>query len=82
MLREFPRLVEKVDARIAAMERDLAALDAPSDAQVMRDALVEFAAVWGAIDGGERAQALALVLDEVVVDGATGDAELRFRGAR
>jgi hypothetical protein len=38
--------------------------------------------MWASLDLAERAQLLALVLDEVVVDGPTGNAELRFRGAR
>lgn len=33
------------------------------------------------LDRAGRARVLALVLDEVVVDGATGEAELLFRGA-
>ncbi len=79
-VRELDGLVAEADERIAKAEQDLAALDAPSDAQAMRDALVEFDAVWGVLDGDERAQLLGIVLDAVVVDGATGEAELRLRG--
>ena len=79
-VRELDGLVAEAGARVAAAERDLAALDAQSDTEALRAALSEFEGVWGALDPDERARVLALVLDEVVVDGATGEAELRFRG--
>ncbi len=72
--RHFPAL--------GVAEPDLAALKRASDAEALRTALTEFDGVWGALDRDEQARVLALVLDEVVVDGATGEAELRFRGAR
>ncbi len=81
-LRELDGFVAEAADRISKAELDLAALDAPSDAQELRDALVEFDQVWSELDGDERAVVLALVLDEVTVNGATGEAELRFRGAR
>jgi hypothetical protein len=34
------------------------------------------------VDQAERAHVLGLLLDEVTVDGATGEAELRFRSTR
>jgi hypothetical protein len=74
-------LVADADARIACIERDLAALEGNSDVETLKAALEEFDGVWGTLDLAERARVLALVLDEVVVDGATGDAELRFRGS-
>jgi hypothetical protein len=67
--------------RFAGLERDLTALQGQSDVEALKAALEEFDGVWGSLDLSERARLLALVLDEVVVDGATGDAELRFRGA-
>jgi len=73
------RLAE-VDARIAAAERDLAALDGPSDAQAKRDALVEFDALWNSRDGHGRARVRALVLEGVVADGTMGETKLRLRG--
>jgi site-specific DNA recombinase len=79
---ELDGLVAAADARIAALERDLVALQGTSDVEALKAALLEFDGVWGALDLAERARVLALVLDEVVVDGTTGDAELRFRGAR
>jgi len=36
--------------------------------------------VWGALAGASRARVRALVLDDIVVDGATGEADMRFRG--
>ena len=36
--------------------------------------------MWASLAPDEQARVPALVLDEVVVDGATGKAELRFRG--
>lgn len=53
-------LVAQAEARIAAMERDLAALDAPSDARALRDSLVEFDSIWNELDADERARALSL----------------------
>jgi site-specific DNA recombinase len=81
-VRELDELILEADGRIAALERDLAALDGSSDLDGLRAALAEFDDLWGQFDQAERAQLLSLVLDEVVVDGPTGDAELRFRGAR
>jgi len=81
-VRELDGFVAEADARIAAAERDLAALAGASDAEGLCAALEEFDSLWGEMDQAERAQALALVLVEVVVDGATGEAKLRFRGAR
>ena len=81
-VRELDALVAEAEARVAMAERDLAALDVPSDAEGLRAALAEFGAVWGSLDRDEQARVLALVLDEVVVDGTTGEAELRFRGGR
>jgi hypothetical protein len=78
---ELDGLVAEADQRIAGLERDLAALAGASDIEALKAALEEFDSVWGALDQAERARVLALVLDEVVVDGATGAAELRFRGS-
>jgi hypothetical protein len=75
-------LAAQADARIAALERDLAGLESASDVECLRQALSEFGGLWAALDQAERARVLALVLSEVTVDGATGDAEPRFRGAR
>jgi site-specific DNA recombinase len=72
-------LVAEADARIAALSQDLAALAAPSDVEGLRAALLEFEGVWDELDKTERARALALVLDEVVVDAKSGEAELRLR---
>lgn len=80
-VRELDGFVTEADARIRGMERDLEALNGPSDAEALREALVEFDVVWASLEGSERARVLTLVLDEVVVDGATGEAELRFRGS-
>jgi hypothetical protein len=77
---ELDELVAEADARIAAAERELAALDAQSDAQALRDALVEFDQLWGVLDSDERARVLGLVLSEVIVNGETGEAEIRLRG--
>jgi len=77
---ELDGYVSVAEQRISKAELDLAALDAPSDAQAMRDALLEFDGVWNELDGDERASVLSLVLDEVTVNGATGEAELRLRG--
>jgi site-specific DNA recombinase len=74
--------VAEADERIAGLERDLAALDGQSDVEALKAALLEFDGLWGVFDQDERAKVLALVLSEVVVDGATGAAELRFKGAR
>ncbi len=79
-MRELDGLVAEADTRIPAGERSLTALAGPSDAEAIREALVEFDSIWTALDGAERARVLALVLDEVIVDGATGEAELRLRG--
>ena len=79
---ELDELVAEADARIAGLERDLAALAGTSDIEALKAALEEFDSLWGALDQPERARVLPLVLDVVVVDGATGDAELRFRGSR
>lgn len=79
---ELDELVAEGDSRIAGLERDLAALAGRSDVEPLKAALDEFDDVWGQLEQAERARILGLVLDEVVVDGATGDAELRFRGAR
>jgi len=58
-----------------------AALNGLSDWEApCSEELVEFDGVRNAFDGGERARVLALVLDEVTVDGTTGEAELRLRG--
>jgi site-specific DNA recombinase len=78
---ELDALVAEADARVAGLERDLAALEGQADIEALRAALEEFDGVWTALDQGERARILALVLDEVVVDGRSGEAELRFRGA-
>ena len=82
MARELDGLDADVDARVTAAERDLVALEGASDAEALQAALAEFVGVWGALDRDEWARMLALVLGEIVVDGATGQAELRFRGAR
>ena len=78
---ELDGIVALADARIAGLERDLAALAGTSDVEALKAALAEFDGVWGTLDLAERARVLALVLDEVVVDGTTGAAELRFRGS-
>ena len=78
---ELDSLVAEADARIAGLERDLLALQGISDIKALKAALEEFDSLWGAMDQPERARMLSLILDEVVVDGATGDAELRFRGS-
>jgi site-specific DNA recombinase len=78
---ELDELVAEADGRIAGLERDLAALAGTSDIEALKGALEEFDSVWSALDLTERARVLALVLDEVVVDGATGAAELRFLGS-
>ena len=52
------------------------------DAEGLRAALAEFDGVWEALKHDEHARVLALVLDVIIMDGATGQAELRFRGAR
>jgi site-specific DNA recombinase len=77
---ELDDLVTEADARIAALSQDLAALSAPSDVEGMRTALIEFGGVWDELSQAERSRILALVLDEVVVDSVTGEAELRLRG--
>lgn len=69
-------------ARIAGLERDLAALDGATDVEGLRAALGEFDAVRGALDPEEKARILTLVLETVTVDGADGVAELKFRGTR
>ena len=79
---ELDELVAEANGRIAGLERDLAALAGTSDVEALRAALEVFDGMWGALDQAERARVLALLLDEVVVDGASGNAELRFRGAR
>ncbi|MEZ6018414.1 MAG: hypothetical protein R3F49_25185, partial [Planctomycetota bacterium] len=79
-VRELDELVAEADARVAALERDVRALEGNADAEGLRTALAEFDGVWGALGGEEQARVLALVLDQVVVDGAAGDAEIRFRG--
>jgi hypothetical protein len=79
-VRELDALVASADARIAKAERDVAALDAPSNTEALRETLVEFDQVWNALDADERARVLGLVLTEVVVNGETGEAELRLRG--
>jgi hypothetical protein len=76
------QLVEQADARVAGLERDLAALAGRSDIEALKSALEEFDDVWSSLDLAERARVLLLILDEVVVDGATGDATLMFREAR
>ena len=81
-LRALDGLTAEVEGRQAALECDLSALDGTADADALRAALAEFDAVWGALEPEERARVLALVLDEVVVDGQSGEAELRFRGGR
>ena len=78
---ELDELAAEAGGRIAGLERDLAALASTGDVEALRTALGEFDDVWGSLDLAERARVLGLVLDEVVVDGATGDAELRFRGS-
>jgi site-specific DNA recombinase len=78
---ELDELVAEADGRISGLERDLAALSGTSDIEALKAALEEFDGVWASLDLAERARLLALVLEEVVVDGATGDAELRFRGS-
>jgi hypothetical protein len=77
---ELDGFAGEADERIAAAERDLAALDAPSDTEALREALVEFDALWSTLDADERARVLSLVLEEVTIDGTTGEAELRLRG--
>jgi hypothetical protein len=67
---------------VAGLERDLAALEGQSDVEALKAALKEFDGMWGALDLAERARVLALVLDEVIVDGESGEATLTFRGAR
>jgi site-specific DNA recombinase len=79
-IRELDGLVDAADARIVALIQDLAALAAPSDVEGLRAALLEFEGVWDELGQAERAHLMALVLDEVVVDRVTGEAELRFRG--
>lgn len=79
---ELDGLVAEADERIGGLEQDLAALAGTSDTEALKSALEEFDGMWGVFDQGERAKVLALVLNEVVVDGGSGDAELRFRGAR
>jgi hypothetical protein len=73
--------VDAADARIAALSQDLAALAAPSDVEGLRAALLEFEEVWDELNQAERARLLALVLDEVVVDAQSGEAELRLQGS-
>jgi site-specific DNA recombinase len=79
---ELDGFVAEADGRIASLERDLAALEGQSDVEALKAALLEFDSVWTALEIAERARVLALVLDEVVVDGASGNATLTFRGAR
>jgi hypothetical protein len=79
---ELDELVAEADGRIDGLDRDLVALQGVSDVEAMKAALEEFDGVWGSLDLAERARVLLLILDEVVVDGATGEAELRFWGAR
>jgi site-specific DNA recombinase len=77
---ELDGFVAEADARIAVTERDLAALDAPSDTEALREALVEFDALWSTFDADERARVLGLVLSEVIVNGDSGEADLKLRG--
>lgn len=79
-IEELDGFVAEAEKRVAAAERDLAALDAPSDTEALREALVEFDALWGELDADEKSTMLSLVLEEVVVDGVTGEAELKLRG--
>lgn len=80
-IRELDGLVDAADARIAELSQDLAAMAAPSDVEGLRTALLEFEGVWDELNQAERARVLALVLDEVVLDADTGEAELRLRGS-
>jgi hypothetical protein len=77
---ELDGLVAEADARIAALSQELVALAAPSDIEGLRAALLEFEGVRDELDQAERARILAVVLDEVVVDAVTGEAELHLRG--
>jgi hypothetical protein len=76
---ELDELVAEADARIAGLERDLAALEGRSDVEALKAALEEFDGVWGSLNLAERARVLGLVLHEVTVDGVTGEAELKLR---
>ena len=77
-VRELVGLVGEAYGTVVVAERDLEALDGASDAQALRSALAEFDRMWGALGPDERARVLALVLEEVVVDAGTGDAQLRI----
>jgi site-specific DNA recombinase len=79
---ELDGLVAEADGRIAALDRDSAALQGTSDVDALKAALEEFDDVWSSLDLAERARVLSLVLTEVTVDGASGEATLRFRGTR
>jgi hypothetical protein len=63
------------------LERDLGALGGASGIEGLRAALAELDGLWGQPDLAERARVLALMLDEVIVDAPSGEAELRLRGA-
>jgi site-specific DNA recombinase len=80
-VRELDGLAAEADSRIMKLERDAAALSVPSDAQALRDELVRFDGVWNELDPDEKARALSLLVEEVVVDGTTGEAEIRVRGS-
>jgi hypothetical protein len=80
-IEELDALVAEADKRVAAAARDLAALDVPSDTEALREALIEFDALWSTFDADERARVLSLVLSEVTVNGMTGEAELKLRGS-
>lgn len=79
-IEELDGYVAEADARIAKAGQDLAALDAPSDTEALREALAKFDALWCTLDADERARVLSLVLEEVVVNGETGVAGLKLRG--
>jgi site-specific DNA recombinase len=72
--------IAEADARIAKAEQDHTALDGPSDNEALRETLIEFDALWSTFDADERARVLWLVLEEVTIDGTTGEAEIRLRG--
>jgi site-specific DNA recombinase len=81
-VQDLDDLVQRADARIDGLERDLAALEGQRDVDALRAALAEFEGLWGVMDQAERADVLGLLLHEVTVDGATGEADLKFRSTR
>lgn len=79
-LRTVEGKLAELGRQVTEAKRDLGALDTGAlDASELRAALEEFEPLWAELSTPEKARVLALLLERVTFDAASGEVEIKFR---